>query len=154
MSGSATFEIIAKPISGVTISDNDQSKTYDGQAAGLDLDALSISGTDTVSGTALSDTGIQASDFDWYYASGNKLDEVPNGEMNNKLNAGLHAKIAQLVKVVQLVQLLTNKLLVLRAQSSTIQLMARMRMPRRMSCHKLVQRMKVHLHGLVHCSQA
>ena len=77
-SGSATFEIIAKPISGVTISDNDQSKTYDGQAAGLDLDALSISGTDTVSGTALSDTGIQASDFDWYYASGNKLDEVPN----------------------------------------------------------------------------
>lgn len=42
-SGSATFEIIAKPISGVTISDNDQSKTYDGQAAGLDLDALSIS---------------------------------------------------------------------------------------------------------------
>lgn len=78
MSGSATFEIIAKPISGVTISDNDQSKTYDGQAVGLDLDALSISGTDTVSGTALSDTGIQASDFDWYYASGNKLDEVPN----------------------------------------------------------------------------
>ncbi|MGO4981941.1 MBG domain-containing protein [Lactobacillus amylovorus] len=46
--------------------------------SGLDLDALSISGTDTVSGTALSDTGIQASDFDWYYASGNKLDEVPN----------------------------------------------------------------------------
>ena len=91
-SGSATFEIIAKPISGVTISDNDQSKTYDGQAAGLDLDALSISGTDTVSGTALSDTGIQASDFDWYYASGNKLDEVPNGEMNNKLNAGLHGQ--------------------------------------------------------------
>ena len=78
MSGSATFEIIAKPISGVTISDNDQSKTYDGQAAGLDLDALSISGTDTVSSTALSDTGIQASDFDWYYASGNKLDKVPN----------------------------------------------------------------------------
>ena len=68
MSGSATFEIIAKPISGVTISDNDQSKTYDGQAAALDLDALSISGTDTVSGIALSDTGIQASDFDWYYA--------------------------------------------------------------------------------------
>ncbi|MDB6244667.1 MBG domain-containing protein [Lactobacillus amylovorus] len=26
----------------------------------------------------MSDTGIQASDFDWYYASGNKLDEVPN----------------------------------------------------------------------------
>ncbi|ADQ59057.1 hypothetical protein LA2_05490 [Lactobacillus amylovorus GRL 1112] len=46
--------------------------------SGLDLDALSISGTDTVSGIALSDTGIQASDFDWYYASGNKLDEVPN----------------------------------------------------------------------------
>ncbi|WP_270749183.1 MBG domain-containing protein [Lactobacillus amylovorus] len=46
--------------------------------SGLDLDALSISGTDTVSGTALSDTEIQASDFDWYYASGNKLDEVPN----------------------------------------------------------------------------
>ena len=46
--------------------------------SGLDLDALSISGTDTVSATALSDTGIQASDFDWYYASGNKLDEVPN----------------------------------------------------------------------------
>lgn len=46
--------------------------------SGLDLDALSISGTDTVSSTALSDTGIQASDFDWYYASGNKLDKVPN----------------------------------------------------------------------------
>ena len=46
--------------------------------SGLDLDALSISGTDTVSGIALSDTEIQASDFDWYYASGNKLDEVPN----------------------------------------------------------------------------
>lgn len=35
------------------------------------------------------------------------------------------------------------------------QIQARLlRMPRRMSCHKLVQRMKVHLHGLVHCSQA
>lgn len=35
------------------------------------------------------------------------------------------------------------------------QIQARLlRMPRRMSCHKLVQRMKVRLHGLVHCSQA
>lgn len=35
------------------------------------------------------------------------------------------------------------------------QIQARLlRMPRRMSCHKLVQRMKVHLHGLVHCSHA
>lgn len=35
------------------------------------------------------------------------------------------------------------------------QIQARLlRMPRRMSCHKLVQRMKVQLHGLVHCSQA
>lgn len=35
------------------------------------------------------------------------------------------------------------------------QIQARLlRMPRRMSCHKLIQRMKVHLHGLVHCSHA
>jgi LPXTG-motif cell wall-anchored protein len=76
LSGFAKFEITPKPISGVTISGNDQSKTYDGQAAGLDLSGLNISGTDTVSDTPLSKSGLTAGDFDWY-ENGIKLDGAP-----------------------------------------------------------------------------
>ena len=36
LTGSATFEIVPKSITDVTISGKDQEKTYDGQAASLD----------------------------------------------------------------------------------------------------------------------
>ncbi len=77
LSGSAQFEIVAKPISNVTISGSNQSKTYDGKTAGLDLGGLSISGTDTVIGNPLSKSGITADNFDWYDESGNKLTSAP-----------------------------------------------------------------------------
>ena len=77
LSGQATFMITPKDITNVTINGDDQSKTYDGQDASLNVSGLTISGDGTVADTPLSDTGITASDFDWYDANDNKLDAVP-----------------------------------------------------------------------------
>lgn len=75
--GSATFEIVPKSITDVTISGNAQEKTYDGQAASLDVNDLTISATDLVTDSPLSMKDITASDFDWYDAQGKKLDVIP-----------------------------------------------------------------------------
>lgn len=75
--GSATFEIVPKSITDVTISGNAQEKTYDGQAASLDVNDLTISANDLVTDSPLSMKDITASDFDWYDAQGKKLDAIP-----------------------------------------------------------------------------
>ena len=75
--GSATFEIVPKSITDVTIFGNAQEKTYDGQAASLDVNDLTISATDLVTDSPLSMKDITASDFDWYDAQGKKLDAIP-----------------------------------------------------------------------------
>ena len=77
LTGSATFEIVPKSITDVTISGKDQEKTYDGQAASLDVNDLTISATDLITDSPLSMKGINASDFDWYDAQGKKLDAIP-----------------------------------------------------------------------------
>ena len=83
ITGSATFEIVPKSITDVTISGKDQEKTYDGQAASLDVNDLTISGSELVTDNSLSMKDITASDFDWYDTDGNKLDAVPT-------NAGVY----------------------------------------------------------------
>ncbi|MCH5379727.1 MBG domain-containing protein [Limosilactobacillus reuteri] len=83
LTGSATFEIVPKSIADVTISGKDQEKTYDGQAASLDVNDLTISGSELVTDNSLSMKDITASDFDWYDAQGKKLDAVPT-------NAGVY----------------------------------------------------------------
>lgn len=83
LTGSATFEIVPESITDVTISGKDQEKTYDGQAANLDVNDLTISATDFVTDSPLSMKDITASDFDWYDAQGKKLDTVPT-------NAGVY----------------------------------------------------------------
>ena len=77
LTGSATFEIVPKSITDVTISGKDQEKTYDGQATSLDVNDLTISGNDLVNDNPLSMKDITASDFDWYNAQGEKLDAIP-----------------------------------------------------------------------------
>ena len=77
ITGSATFEIVPKSITDVTISGNAQEKTYDGQAASLDVNDLTISATDLVTDSPLSMKDITASDFDWYDVQGKKLDAIP-----------------------------------------------------------------------------
>ncbi len=83
LTGSATFEIVPKSITDVTISGKDQEKTYDGQAASLDVKDLTINANDLVTDNPLSMKDITASDFDWYDTDGNKLDVVPT-------NAGVY----------------------------------------------------------------
>ncbi|MCC4371666.1 BspA family leucine-rich repeat surface protein [Limosilactobacillus reuteri] len=78
LTGSATFEIVPKSITDVTISGKDQEKTYNGQPASLDVKDLTINANDLVTDNPLSMKGITASDFDWYDDKGNKLDTVPN----------------------------------------------------------------------------
>lgn len=77
LSGQASFKITPKQISNVTISGSDQSKTYNGQAADLDVNGLTLSAKGTLTDTPLVNPGITASDFDWYDADGNKLDAAP-----------------------------------------------------------------------------
>ena len=77
LTGSATFEIVPKSITDVTISGKDQEKTYDGQAASLDVNDLTISATNLVTDSPLSMKDITVSDFDWYDAQGKKLDAIP-----------------------------------------------------------------------------
>ncbi|MDL2057208.1 MBG domain-containing protein [Limosilactobacillus reuteri] len=83
LTGSATFEIVPKSITDIIISGKDQEKTYDGQAASLDVADLTISANELVTDNPLSMKGITISDFDWYDAQGNKLDAVPT-------NAGVY----------------------------------------------------------------
>ncbi|MCC4411547.1 BspA family leucine-rich repeat surface protein [Limosilactobacillus reuteri] len=83
LTGSATFEIIPKSITDVTISGKDQEKTYDGQAASLDVKDLTINANELVTDNPLSMKDITAGDFDWYDAQGNKLDAIPT-------NAGVY----------------------------------------------------------------
>lgn len=75
LSGSAAFTIVAKPITNVTVSGQPQSKTYDGKAAVLDINGLTVSGNGIL--TSLSAGKITASDFDWYDENGTKLAEAP-----------------------------------------------------------------------------
>lgn len=77
LSGQASFNITPKQISTVTVSGNDQSKTYNGQEADLDVSGLTISASGMLVDTPLVNPGIKASDFDWYDADGNKLDAAP-----------------------------------------------------------------------------
>ncbi|MCC4397148.1 BspA family leucine-rich repeat surface protein [Limosilactobacillus reuteri] len=83
LTGSATFEIVPKPITNVTIAGKDQAKPYDGQPASLDVKDLTINANDLVTDNPLSMKDITASDFDWYDTDGNKLDAVP-------INAGVY----------------------------------------------------------------
>ncbi|MCC4341898.1 MBG domain-containing protein [Limosilactobacillus reuteri] len=77
ITGSATFEIVPKSITDVTISGKDQEKTYNSQPASLDVKDLTINANDLVTDNPLSMKNITASDFDWYDTDGNKLDAVP-----------------------------------------------------------------------------
>ena len=87
LSGQATFTIKAQPISNVVISGNEQSKTYNGDAASLDVNGLTISADGTISDKPLVDTGITVSDFDWYDADGNLLKDA-NGHNYAPVNVG------------------------------------------------------------------
>lgn len=73
LSGTAQFTISQQSLAGVTVSGNDQSKTYDGQGASLDVDGLTIKSGNTT----LNKGTLSASDFDWYDGQGNKLDVAP-----------------------------------------------------------------------------
>ena len=77
LSGQASFDITPKEISNVTISGSDQSKTYNGQTADLDVNGVTLSADGTLTDTPLVNPGITASDFDWYDADGNKLASAP-----------------------------------------------------------------------------
>ena len=77
VTGSATFEIVPKLITDVTISGKDQEKTYNSQPASLDVKDLTINANDLVTDNQLSMKDITASDFDWYDVQGKKLDAIP-----------------------------------------------------------------------------
>lgn len=77
LGGQASFTITPKAITDVTISGSDQSKTYNGKSADLDVNGLKITANGTVTNTPLVNPGITASDFTWYDAAGKKLDGVP-----------------------------------------------------------------------------
>lgn len=77
LSGQATFKITPTPITNVTISGDDQTKTHNGNRATLDISGLKISGDGVINAMPLTVRGITADDFDWYDASGNKLDAAP-----------------------------------------------------------------------------
>ena len=75
--GTASFEIKQKAISNVKVTADDQSKTYDGQAASLDLTKLETMADNTISDIPVTTTGLTADDFDWYDQSGTKLAAAP-----------------------------------------------------------------------------
>lgn len=82
LSGQASFNITPKEINDVTISGSDQSKTYNGQAADLNVSGLTISASGTLTDTPLVNPGIKASDFDLYDADGKKLDAAAPAPVN------------------------------------------------------------------------
>lgn len=89
LGGQASFTITPKTITDITISGSDQSKTYNGKSADLDVNGLKITVNGTVTNTPLVNPGITASDFTWYDAAGKKLDGVPTnaGTYQAHLNA-------------------------------------------------------------------
>lgn len=89
LGGQASFTITPKAITDITISGSDQSKTYNGKSADLDVNGLKITANGTVTNTPLVNPGITASDFTWYDAAGKKLDGVPTdaGTYQDHLNA-------------------------------------------------------------------
>lgn len=89
LGGQASFTITPKAITDITISGSDQSKTYNGKSADLDVNGLKITANGTVTNTPLVNPGITASDFTWYDAAGKKLDGVPTdaGTYQAHLNA-------------------------------------------------------------------
>lgn len=89
LGGQTSFTITPKAITDVTISGSDQSKTYNGKSADLDVNGLKITVNGTVTNTPLVNPGITASDFTWYDAAGKKLDGVPTnaGTYQAHLNA-------------------------------------------------------------------
>lgn len=89
LGGQASFTITPKAIIDITISGSDQSKTYNGKSADLDVNGLKITANGTVTNTPLINPGITASDFTWYDAAGKKLDGVPTdaGTYQAHLNA-------------------------------------------------------------------
>lgn len=80
---------------GQTISAPDQSKTYDGQAADLDVNEITITANGIVANNPLVNPGISASDFTWYDETGNKLESAPVdvGTYQARLNASTLAEL-------------------------------------------------------------
>ena len=89
LGGQTSFTITPKAITDVTISGSDQSKTYNGKSADLDVNGLKITANGTITNTPLVNPGITASDFTWYDAAGKRLDGVPTdaGTYQAHLNA-------------------------------------------------------------------
>lgn len=89
LGGQASFTITPKAITDITISGSDQSKTYNGKSADLNVNGLKITANGTITNTPLVNPGITASDFTWYDAAGKKLDGVPTdaGTYQAHLNA-------------------------------------------------------------------
>ena len=89
LGGQASFTITPKAITDITISGSDQSKTYNGKSADLDVNGLKITANGTITNTPLVNPGITASDFTWYDAAGKRLDGVPTdaGTYQAHLNA-------------------------------------------------------------------
>lgn len=89
LGGQASFTITPKAITDITISGRDQSKTYNGKSADLDVNGLKITANGTITNTPLVNPGITASDFTWYDAAGKRLDGVPTdaGTYQAHLNA-------------------------------------------------------------------
>ena len=88
LSGTATFTVNKKA---ATVSlTGSTTVTYDGNQVETPLAQLKdkISGTDLVSGQSLDLSGLTADDFDWYDASGDKLNNAPtdHGTYTIKLN--------------------------------------------------------------------
>ena len=77
LSGQARFTINPQTLTDVTISAPDQSKTYDAQAADLDVNGITITANGIVANNPLVNPGISASDFTWYDGTGNKLESAP-----------------------------------------------------------------------------
>ena len=95
LSGQARFTINPQTLTDVTISAPDQSKTYDAQAADLDVNGITITANGIVANNPLVNPGISASDFTWYDGTGNKLESAPVdvGTYKARLNASTLAEL-------------------------------------------------------------
>ena len=95
LSGQASFKINPQTLTDVTISAPDQSKTYDAQAADLDVNGITITANGIVANNPLVNPGISASDFTWYDETGNKLESAPVdvGTYQARLNASTLAEL-------------------------------------------------------------
>ena len=95
LSGQASFTINPQVLADVTIFAPNQSKTYDGQAADLDVTGITITADGTVANKPLVNPGISASDFTWYDATGKKLEgaSADVGTYQARLNASTLAEL-------------------------------------------------------------